>query len=324
MNIVVIGLGSMGKRRIRLSKTIEAIDTIIGVDSRKDRREEVSREFGIEVSDSISRNSVKKYDLESAFVCTSPLSHSDIITNCLNLGLNVFTEINLVNDGYDRNINLSIKKNKKLFLSSTFLYRKEIEYIIDSVYNHKGKLSYMYHVGQYLPSWHPWESFKDYFIGNKATNGIRELFAIELPWVVNCFGKVKSFNSISRKISNLSIDYDDYYSVIIEHETGTIGVITVDVVTPNGVRNLEIIGENLHVYWKGRPDTLKVSKGGPLEGIDLYDNVLRQDGYQATIIEDAYAEEIKEFIEVVNTNKKPRFSFEEDKEILFLIDEIGA
>ena len=35
-------------------------------------------------------------------------------------------------------------------------------------------------LGQYLPDWHPWESYKSFFVSNKKTNGCRELFAIEL------------------------------------------------------------------------------------------------------------------------------------------------
>ena len=47
MNIVVIGLGSMGKRRIRLLKELYPNLTIIGVDLRDDRRKEVSDQFKI-------------------------------------------------------------------------------------------------------------------------------------------------------------------------------------------------------------------------------------------------------------------------------------
>ena len=39
MNIVVIGLGSMGKRRIRLIKELYPEYSIVGIDGRKDRRD---------------------------------------------------------------------------------------------------------------------------------------------------------------------------------------------------------------------------------------------------------------------------------------------
>lgn len=47
LRIVVIGLGSMGKRRIRLLKQIDETIEITGVDTRDDRRHEAETLYGI-------------------------------------------------------------------------------------------------------------------------------------------------------------------------------------------------------------------------------------------------------------------------------------
>ena len=131
MNVVVIGLGSMGKRRIRLLKEHQDIE-IYGIDSNQERCNEVAEKFGAKCFGSIA-DAVKNEKINCAFVCTSPLSHSAIINDCLKNNLHIFTEINLVSDGYDENIKLAKEKNLVLFLSSTFLYRKETQMIIDKV-----------------------------------------------------------------------------------------------------------------------------------------------------------------------------------------------
>lgn len=41
MKVLVVGLGSMGKRRIRLLKRFENVKAIIGIDEREDRRSDV-------------------------------------------------------------------------------------------------------------------------------------------------------------------------------------------------------------------------------------------------------------------------------------------
>ena len=79
MKIIVIGLGSMGKRRIRLIKELYPDYNIVGIDGKEDRREEASRQFGIECTDSI--DNIGKADC--AFICTSPLSHKNLINECL-------------------------------------------------------------------------------------------------------------------------------------------------------------------------------------------------------------------------------------------------
>ena len=58
-----------------------------------------------------------------------PLTHAGIIGELLDAGLPVFTELNLVDDGYDALIAKAAQKRLPLFLSSTMLYRAETHYI---------------------------------------------------------------------------------------------------------------------------------------------------------------------------------------------------
>ena len=79
MDVLVVGLGSMGKRRIRLMKRFSQIGKIVGIDSREDRRKEVQEKLDCEVCESID-NALKLYPtIKAAFMCTSPLSHSSLI-----------------------------------------------------------------------------------------------------------------------------------------------------------------------------------------------------------------------------------------------------
>lgn len=323
MNAIVVGLGSMGRRRARLLHDLDKTIKIIGVDMQDSRRKQAEDELGLVTCETIEK-ACKEYQPDMAFVSTSPLSHAAIINECLENNLHVFTELNLVTNGYDENVKLAQTKGKKLFLSSTFLYRKEIQYIKQAVSSAGCPLSYMYHAGQYLPDWHPWESYKDFFIGKKETNGCREFMAIEFPWLIDVFGNIKSIKSIKGNDSSLDIDFADIYHIMIEHETGHKGMITVDVVSRKAVRNLEISGENLYLTWHGTPDSLKVyDYDNKLDkDIVLYDSVENRAGYSAFIIEDAYRSEIENFLNVVAGKEKAKYSFEQDKRVLSIIDEI--
>ena len=109
----------------------------------------------------------------------------------LDAGLPVFTELNLVSDGYDALTAKAAEKGVPLFLSSTMLYRAETQYIKAQVQAFEKSVNYIYHIGQYLPDWHPWENYKNFFVGDKRTGGVREIFAIDLPWLLDAFGPVK-------------------------------------------------------------------------------------------------------------------------------------
>ncbi len=320
MNIIVVGLGSMGRRRIRLMKQYDPELKIIGIDSNTERALEVSKESGIDTVSSIDE-AFDKYSVDAAFICTSPLSHASIIKELVSRKTDLFTEINLVEDGYEDFIK---ETDTKLFLSSTFLYRKDVQWMIDAVGKETG-VNYIYHTGQYLPDWHPWENYKKFFVGDKRTGGCREILAIELPWITKCFGKVKKVNVLKGTLSGLELDYPDNYMIQIEHEGGNKGLLAVDVVARKAIRRIEIFNENLQVYWEGTPASLQkwdIEKK-EMESISTYDSIVKDKNYCDNIIENAYMDEIDAFFTwLKGDDSKVYHSFEKDYEILKLIDEI--
>lgn len=321
MDIAVIGLGSMGKRRIRLIKEMYPEYNLLGVDGREDRRNEASKLFSIQCFSALIQ--VNEH-IDCVFICTSPLSHNALIHDALLKGCHVFTELNLVADGYEENVRLSREKVKKLFLSSTFFYREEIKYICNKVKG--GKWNYIYHIGQYLPDWHPWESYKDFFLVDKRTNGCREIMAIELPWLTGAFGDVVDAKVSGDKMTELFIDYKDNYIIQLTHENGNKGCLIVDVVSPVAVRKLEIYCEGKYLSWNGTPESLYEYdlKSKKLEQVALSERTEHAEGYNAFVIENAYKNEIREFFDVVLNGKEPLYGFEQDKKMLDLIDRIGA
>ena len=326
MKVVVIGLGSMGKRRVRLIKELYPDYEVVGVDARQDRQAEARNQSGIQTFSSLDDVS----GCDCAFVCTQPLSHANIITACLEKGWNVFTELNLVNDGYDRNIALAQKNNIVLFMSSTFLYREETRYIRKNVRastaGTDNRWNYIYHIGQYLPDWHPWESYKDFFVGDKRTNGCREILSVELPWLIETFGSIEKLNAVSDKMTGLDIDYDDNFMIQVKHSNGNKGVLVVYVVSPNAVRNFTAYTGGAYLSWGGNPKSIFEFdiESKELKNVILSEQAEHRDGYASFVVENAYKNEIREFFNAVLNGKKPEYSFEQDKAVLALIRAIGA
>lgn len=323
MNVVVIGLGSMGKRRLRLLKENFPDIQISGVDVKQERRDFCRDEYGVSAFECLERAvTLEKFDC--AFICTSPLSHNAIINQCLNNGIHVFSEINLIADGYDENIRLAAEKKLHLFLSSTMMYRDEIRYLCHTMKENQVPVCYNYHVGQYLPDWHPWEDFKDFFAYSKKTNGCREILAIELPWIVQIFGAVQDVKVIRNRLTRLGLDYDDCYMILLLHRNGNTGMIMVDVVAREPVRDLKVVGEQVFISWQGMPECffMKNLTSGKMERVNLYQEIQRDSNYNKTIVENQYINEIEQFFEELRGKVEPVYGFKEDLEILKLIDRI--
>ena len=315
----------MGKRRIRLISEHKDVE-LYGIDSQESRCAEVKEKFGIECYSSIEE-ACNAHPIEAAIISTSPLSHAAIIKECLSHNLHVFTEINLVQDGYDENIALAKEKGRVLFLSSTFLYRKETQAIIEKVHSAKCPLNYIYHVGQYLPDWHPWESYKNYFIGNPKTNGCREIMAIDLPWIVTAFGDVTDIKVMKSRNTKLNISYNDNYLIMLQHSSGAKGVFAVDVVARKPYRHIDIYGEDIQLSWNGTADSLfEYDIEAKTDRNIVFDDASEHvEGYAAFITENPYREELNAFLkQIEDSNFKPAWNFEKDKSVLNLIDQIEA
>lgn len=324
MRIVIVGLGSMGRRRARLLQEIGGQD-LVGVDLSEERQLQAQQELGIPTYGSLEA-AVAAVDPEAAVISTGPCSHASIVSDCLDNGLHVFTELNLIDDGYVQNIAKAKDKGLIWFPSSTFVYRREIE-AIQEIVAEKGALgAWTYHVGQYLPDWHPWEDYKNFFVADERTSGIRELLAIELPWLVKTFGSIEEAYHVAQKISKLEVSYNDAIAIAIKHESGAIGMLLIDVVCRTAVRDFTFTNEECFITWDGSPTGLKQLDltSHDLIDVDVYgDKSADQiDGYARFIVEDAYRAELEAFLGTIQGNSSMRWSLNEDGEIISLIDQL--
>ena len=320
MRFLIVGLGSMGKRRARLAAGLG--HQIFGVDSAEPRQKEAEA-LGITVFSSLpAALAAGRYD--AAFVCTAPLSHAGITGALLHAGLPVFSELNLVGDGYEELIKTARQKGLPLFLSSTMLYREETIYLRKKIREFAKPVSYIYHIGQYLPDWHPWEAYQNFFVGDARTGGVREILGIELPWLTTTFGPAKPVSVEKERLTSLAIAYPDSVFATLRHQNGTRGFLAADVVTPKPVRSFEVFGEGLHLFWEGSPTTLFAydTAAGEKRQVQPYQNAQQDPRYSDNIVENAYLDEILNFIGVLAGTQAPRWSFTQDLEVIGLMDAI--
>ena len=325
MNILVIGMGSMGRRRTRIIQQIKNDHTIVGIDCAQSRRSQAEKELAIlcysDIDSAISAN----FNPDIAFICNPPLYHAETSLKMLHMGCHVFSEINLLSDGYSEIQNLAKDKNRVFFQSSTFNYRKDIQFIQKRLSQTKLSVAYTYHVGQYLPDWHPWESYKNFFVINKRTNGVRELLAIELPWIYKAFGDLISIYAKAGNITELELNYPDHYFVMLEHKNGHKGMLCFDIASRVPVRRFEAFNENLQILWEGTPESLQEynKRHNAFVHVDAYtESIAHQQGYNKLIAENAYQVEIRCFFACIEKNERPLYNLKEDEKIIQWVNEI--
>ena len=321
--MLLIGLGSMGRRRFRLVSRFFPEFLLASVDGRCDRRRTVAEEFGCPVFETFEEG-LDRFSPSAVIVSTPPEAHSVYISQALRRGIHTFSELDLLDDGYDDLLAFEEKGVPVAFLSSTPLYRSENRWIIG---NHKktgARKFYTYHVGQYLPDWHPWEKYDEFFVGSPRTNAIREILCIEFPWLTECFGKVTDFSCSWSRTSSLNLSYPDTCQVLLRHADGTAGSLTVDCVSRKAVRNLRISGEEGTILWEGNSQSLRYlpPSGEPVHPLLDEKELERQAGYAEFISESPYLEELRHFFRLVSGETAERgYSYARHREILGVVDQ---
>ncbi|MBK7627803.1 MAG: Gfo/Idh/MocA family oxidoreductase [Bacteroidales bacterium] len=156
MNFLVIGLGSMGKRRVRCLQSLGYSD-IVGFDNREDRRKEAQVKYNIKIIDSI--NGIFFSDFDAFIISTPPDQHTPYLKMAIDHSKPAFIEASVLLEEV-KEINLYNKNNTFLAPSCTLRFHPMIKDITKIVKEGKyGKVTnFSYHSGQYLPDWHPWKN----------------------------------------------------------------------------------------------------------------------------------------------------------------------
>ncbi|MEK7655925.1 MAG: Gfo/Idh/MocA family oxidoreductase [Patescibacteria group bacterium] len=297
MRFLVVGLGSMGKRRIRNLFANDEKDAI-GFDVSDERRKEVEEKYGIETISDISLVSEKDYD--AMIISTPPNLHAPYIRKALQDKKHFFVETTTSEDAYDDVIK-SVNDGIVRAPSCTFRHFAPIKLMKKLIEEGKiGKLlAYQYHLGQYLPDWHPWEDYRQVFFSRKETGACRELFPFELCWLNWLIGaeveKVKGYIS---HISDLDMDADDVLSASLIHENDVRGNILIDVISRKPFRALTLLGSEGVIEWDWLGNEVRIYNANTKQ-TEMIPNEKgkTEEGY--IIVEDMYIEEIKIFLDAI-------------------------
>jgi predicted dehydrogenase len=315
MKLLIIGLGSMGKRRIRNLQYLKA-GTIVGFDTREDRTKEVEEKYNIRTFTNF--DNAMKEDPDALIISTPPDLHTKYARIAAENNKHFFTEASVVVEGMDELINLCRRKEIVAAPSCTMRFNSSIQKIKKIVDNGKiGKpLAFTYHSGQYLPDWHPWEDYRKFYVAKRETGAAREIVPFELVWLTWVFGNIETISCLNGRTSILDIDIDDIYQIIMRFKSGVFGHMQIDVVSRVADRSCKVFGEKGVIFWNWG-EKVKVYNEGDKQWRSYYEKGgTTVEGYTEKIKEEPYIEEMDSFIKAIRKEKAYPYTLEEDRSVL--------
>ncbi len=259
MKILVIGLGSMGKRRVRNLLALGYKDEIAGFDIRNDRLEE-AKKYDIQVFSDFDL-AIKEHQPDVFIISTPPNLHMYYAYYAAENNIHAFIEASVVES--QRILELSnYIKNKNILIAPSCTLRfypgpKKIKELVQK--GIVGKvLNFNYNTGQYLPDWHPWEKIEDFYVSNPDTGGCREIVPFELTWLNDIFGDAAPLACVKNKLTDMNADIDDIYHCILQYPNNLIGNLTVEVISrPKATREFRLIGTEGQIVFSAETNSLR-------------------------------------------------------------------
>ncbi len=317
---VVIGLGSMGKRRVRclLSLGVEP-DNIWGIDLREDRQHETSKKYGIRVAR--SETDVDFAHVRGVIVSLPPDKHALGVNIALRHQKPAFIEASVVLEDVKK-IQADNKIGVFLAPSCTMVFHpmvKEIKRIVQEK-KYGNVCNFSYHSGQYLPDWHPWENVTDYYVSNRVTGGAREIVPFEMTWIADVFGLPRGIKGYFRKTGNIGCDIEDSYACCLDYGEMT-GTLLVDVVGRFATRNLIVNFDLAQLRWTWENKRIEIYEADTQEWKHIQQEEQRhEDGYNENLIENMYVDEIRSFLAGIKDKTIYPNSIEKDIAVLEILE----
>lgn len=316
---LVIGLGSMGKRRIRCLLALGiSCKAILGTDIREDRCKEAEEEYGIQIVS--GEEEIDFADIRAVIVSLPPDRHEEGAKIALRHQKPVFIEASVVLEDV-LEIRKMNKNNVLVAPSCTMIYHPMIRQIKDIVDSQQyGRVcNFSYHSGQYLPDWHPWENVEDYYVSNRVTGGAREIVPFELTWMVYVFGYPRAVKGYCRKTRNVGCDIEDSYACVIDYGN-MLGSLMVDVVGRNAARNLVINFEEAQLQWRWDKKKIEIYEADSRRWKVIHqEECVYKQGYNENIVEKMYIDELSAFLEKIDSNEEFTNTLEKDIDVLKLL-----
>ena len=325
MRFLVVGVGSMGKRRIRNLHEL-GMSELAAFDLRPDRLREAADKYGV-VPFAGYDEAIEQFKPDAIVISTDPAHHLDYALPAADRGLPCFIEASVVDsNGIAQLANRAREKGVLMAPSCTMRYFPGPRMIKKLLREGTiGKpLNLNYQTGQYLPDWHPWEDIRDFYVSRRETGGCREIVPFELTWLNDLFGDPEPLACVKKKLTTMAADIDDVYHCLLYYPDGVLANITVEVISrPRATRELRILGSEGEIVYSADENCVRVSRLGEPEWVRFpLQSGTVESGYINP--EEPYISELGDFVKAVSESRPDLFpnSLDDDVRVLRVLERL--
>lgn len=209
-------------------------------------------------------SAIRDFKPDALIICTPPNKHFEYVLRGIELGIPSFLEASVEASEDVANFWLLSQKKEVLVAPSCtmrhFNFVEQIRYAIEN--QSVGRPLYInYHVGQYLPDWHPWENINDFYVSAPETSACKEIVPFELTWLCEVLDdyEPKILTSVISRTGQINAPIDDLYNSVSISKFGCLLNLTIEILSrPSATRKFQLIGTEGTISYDGLTKILTV------------------------------------------------------------------
>jgi predicted dehydrogenase len=313
--MLIVGLGSIGRRHT--GQFMKYFDQIDIVDINPERILQAEKEYKINKSFNDYKDALNNNNYDAVAITAPPHLHLPIAKLAASKKVNLFIEkpLGMNTDGWKEVKELSEKNNLIVYVAYChrhIKYSERLKEIIDS--NLLGRpIHANMRWGSYLPDWHPWEDYRDFYMAKKEQGGgalMDESHGIDLARYI--LGDVKEVFGIVDTISDLEINSDDAAFLTLRMKNNALVHINFDLAARSPRVNFEIVCVKGTVIWDRVDHKIKIFNSN--------DNKWVVEEYNKDDLLNMYDKQSKHFVECISKKIEPKINLDDAIKTQAVID----
>ena len=315
-SILIVGMGSIGRRHARVFRAA-GVSHIAGADLREDRLQQAREEVGLDETGSDFAAMLAANSFDAVLVTLPTAFHTPVALAAARAGCHLFIEKPVAADQQGLDEVEAVVAEKRLIAYTAYCYRfapsaERMKEIVES-----GTLGQILcarlKISNYLPNWHPWEDYRDFYMAKLEQGGgarLDESHGIDLlRWL---FGDVESVFALVDKVSDLEIDADDLTSMTLRFANGTVGEAHFDLLGRTPRVDMELIGSEGTLLWD------RIS--GRIDVFSAETKEWTHEDFGVDSFVSCYDRQAAHFIDVVRKGHAPRTDLADGRKTLAVLE----
>ncbi len=251
MKFLIAGLGSIGRRHLRILRELGQDDIVLY------RTHQSTLDDAALAGLPVKTNLRDALDLGvSAVVVANPTSlHMDVAIPAAEAGCHILLEKPISDDlaRVDELRRAAQKSGSRILVGFQFRYHPTLNKARELI--REGALGQILsvhaHWGEYLPNWHPWEDYRQSYAARADLGGgVIGTLTHPLDYLRYILGEIEEIKSFAGHVSPLELSgVEDVGEMALKFKTGAIGAVHVNYFQRPPVHRLEIVGTRGTLRW---------------------------------------------------------------------------